>query len=620
MFIRRSLVLLFVFASLGLLSQNKTPVSKMGSAPLSSSCIVTELPPDQPDTVMHIHPEPEEPGEKDPLLFLHKRRLPNPSWSNYYRDQGRGLSKTNSGSLQLGAQGTFSVYNLGTPPDNTMAISNEGKIVAAINVKIGFYDSTGARLTTNDPNIATFISDPSISQSSLFDPRLIYDPVADRFIFVVLSGSTDATSKVVIGFSQTKNPQGAWKFYTLTGNFDGSTSWFDYPNIALTDDELIITGNLFFSPSNNYNQSVILQINKAEGYSGGASLNFKSWYNIQDATGNYAITIVPAVNGINKSYGPNFYLVSNSPPSESVLTYYEITNKYNVSTSQLVVKTINTDFYSTPPANAQQKGTGIRLDVMKNRIRSAYVSNGLLHYTYITPTNTSGTLPALAYGRYDVSTGFNRTIYIAEAGFNSAFPAIMHFSNLENKEMTLLAYLSSNTTIFPEVRALTIDENMVPSASILVKAGTGYIFYNSGNPERWGDYTGIARKYNSVRPEVWVFGCHGDVSHAWANNISQITAGVDVESPVNTLDSFYFSPNPTVRFLNLNVLTTDTASFRLKIFTMKGQLVRDEVSVIPSGKHGKTYDLSGLSPETYILKLSKNETTYKPIKIILLGK
>ena len=622
MFIRITLAMLLLLVGLYGNAQNKKPVAHLGSAPLSSGCVVANLPPDMPDTLMHIHPEPEEPGERDPKLFLHKHRLPKPTWNNYFEDQNLGgaLNKTNSGDLVVGAQAKYSIYTQGTPPDNTMAISNDGKVVASINVKIGFFDSTGTRLLANERDIATFISDPTISQSELFDPRVIYDPKADRFIYVVMFGSTDLTSKLIIGFSQTKDPMGAWKFYKLPGDFDGSNSWFDYPSIAVTDQELIITGNLFYSPSNNFNQSIVVQVNKADGYSGAAKLNYRLWDGITDASGSNAISLVPAPNGSNAGYGPSVYLISNTPPSSNQLTFYEITNLWNVPSSQLIIKPFNVDLYSTPTTNASQKGTTKKLDIQKNRIRSVYFANGILHYAFITPTNTFGTVSAIAYGRYDIATGANKTIYVGATSFNFAFPAITHFSNLDEKNTTLLTYLVSNSTIYPEIRAVSIDENMVPSTSVVVKTGLGFVNYNFSTAERWGDYTGIARKYNSNKPEAWVFGCYGETSNKWGNYIAQITATADERPMIFLTDTFYFSPNPTFRYLNLNVNTIDTASFRLKIYSMSGQVLRDETASIPKGTHVKTYDLQGLSPAEYIIELYKNDVAFKASKIILLGK
>ncbi len=599
-----------VFVSLISSAQNKKAMGHLSSAPLSSSCIVTNLPLDKPDTVFHQHKEPNEPNEKDTTFFKHKKYLPNNSWNNYYENRNTSkLNKTNSDDFQIGAQKKYSIYYQGTPPDNTIAISNDGKIIASINVKIGFYDSTATRLIPNDRNIAAFINDSTLNQAYIYDPRVIYDQKADRFIYVVLSIDPANTSKVIIGFSQTNDPLGSWKFYTLAGNIDGSKSWFDYPNIALTDNELILTGNLYYSQNNDFNQAVIIQMNKINGYSGASSLKYKFWNNIYDAIGDKAFSIVPADNGIKQSYGPNFYLVSLSLPSSNVVSVYEISNLWNISSSQLKVKSINVDMYSVPNNDASQKGTTKLLDIKRNRIRSAYYANGFLHYTYITPTNTIGEETVIAYGRYDIATSSVKQLYIGETGINFAFPAIMHFSNLDSKNTTLLTYLASGRTIYPEIRCLSINENMQTSSSIQIKGGENYVNYNFGgsNNERWGDYTGITRKYNSNFPEIWVFGCYGETNNKWGNYLAQILAIKDSLPQPQDEDRFYFSPNPTMRYLDFNVYTSDTSIFEIKIYNSKGQLVFKEKTLIPAGNHFKTYDLIGLSPGEYIIKAIKDE-------------
>jgi hypothetical protein len=604
-------------------SQQRVPVSSLGKAPLTSTSVFRDLPADLPDTVVHIRQEPDEPGEGNRIKFmLQKRKLPNSSFPNFYEDAGvSAQNKTNAGDLTIGATAKFSQYQQGTPPDNTMAISNRGIVVASINVKIGFYDSTGAHygVPALDRNIATWLADPTITQNSLFDPRVIYDPKADRFIYVVMSGSSSTTCKLVIGFSQSGDPSLTWKFYTIKG-FDSNTAWFDYPNVGITDNEVIITGNLFYDDSPpSYDQAAIYQINKSDGYTGAPSLNYRVWLGINDAANNAAITLVPASNGTNQSYGPNSFLVSNDPNQGNLVSLYELTGLYNTLGVNLKVKGLPVDFYSTPSTDAQQKASSRRLDIRKNRIRSAYYSNGIVHYTYITPTNTFGATPAIAYGRYDATTGANKVIYIGANGFNFAYPAISHFSNIEEKNITLLTFLNSNYTIYPEIRACIIDDKMQPSASILVKAGDGYVNYGSGTNERWGDYTGIAKKFNATRPEAWVFGCYGETSHFWGNYLAQLTALPDAVLAAAP-DSFFLSPNPTMRYFILNVTAHDTAEYHFKMYSLKGQMVYEDLSIVPKGVHLKTYDLAGISPATYIVQLFRNQQKIYTTKLVLLSK
>ena len=200
----------------------------------------------------------------------------------------------------------FSGVNNGgsyTPLDNTIAISNGGIIVAMVNSNISYYTSTGTSTYTHD--VYSLINDATLT-NSLCDPKIIYDNVADRFIFYVQVCDEVVThSKIVLGFSKTNNPSGGWWIYKFTGNPLGDNSWFDYPKLGLSTDEVFVTGNLFHGTSNSFNQSVIYQIPKTVCFAGGT---LPTWHYYSGLTG--AFTILPLSYGQAGSYGPGLYLVT----------------------------------------------------------------------------------------------------------------------------------------------------------------------------------------------------------------------------------------------------------------------------------------------------------------------
>ncbi|HAQ71937.1 MAG TPA: hypothetical protein DCR48_13275, partial [Flavobacteriales bacterium] len=199
-----------------------------------------------------------------------------------------------------------------TPPDNCMAISNGGKIISSDNSSVAFYNENGSAILTNETH-EDWLEDVAASinfTSGLFDPRVIYDQVEDRFILVILHGSSAFTSKVLICYSQTNNPAGNWNVYEITGNPFNDNSWFDFPNVAISESEVFITGNLFQSGSNGFNGSVVYQVEKAGGYAGTANLNYSIYNNIPGGQIG-AFTLVPAGYGQDGEYGPGIYLVSS---------------------------------------------------------------------------------------------------------------------------------------------------------------------------------------------------------------------------------------------------------------------------------------------------------------------
>jgi hypothetical protein len=168
-----------------------------------------------------------------------------------------------------GFEGNLFSNNL--PNDNTMAISNQGMLISNINSTIYIFDTQNDTLL-KAVSLQAF-SDTLQLNSSQYDPKLLYDPSADRFVMAYLAGHKDTTSNIILAFSATNDPLGNWNLYYLPGNPLADTSWSDYPAIALTQDELFLTINLLKNTGEwqtAFKQSVIWQLDKNKGYVGEA--------------------------------------------------------------------------------------------------------------------------------------------------------------------------------------------------------------------------------------------------------------------------------------------------------------------------------------------------------------
>ncbi|MEM7040751.1 MAG: hypothetical protein AAF570_27565, partial [Bacteroidota bacterium] len=147
------------------------------------------------------------------------------------------------------------------PNDNSMAISNGGKIMSCINTNILGYDLNEDTIQFNESLAAWAF--PLLISGSKFDPKVVYDPVEDRFILVVLNGSTPLVSRIIIGFSQTNDPEGDWNLYSVSGDPVQDSTWSDYPAISITEGELFITVNQIIPGEpwqTGFAQSIIWQI------------------------------------------------------------------------------------------------------------------------------------------------------------------------------------------------------------------------------------------------------------------------------------------------------------------------------------------------------------------------
>ena len=82
------------------------------------------------------------------------------------------------------------------------------------------------------------------------NPRMIYDPVYDRWIFLVTQFRTPADPThqyLYLAVSQTSDPTGAFNVYQIDvsdGGVSNNTFW-DYPQLGLDRNAIIVTGDLY---------------------------------------------------------------------------------------------------------------------------------------------------------------------------------------------------------------------------------------------------------------------------------------------------------------------------------------------------------------------------------------
>jgi PKD repeat protein len=391
-------------------------------------------------------------------------------------------------------------FNGSRPPDNSMAISDEGFVVSVINSAVAYYNANGTQLMGN-MNFNNFLSSLGLS-GFFFDPKVIYDPIEDKFIMVVLSGSSPATSTVVVAFSVSQNPADGWYFYTFNGSFLGN-NWFDYPNLGISEHDLFVTGNLF-SANDDFSRSVVLQIKKADGFIGG-ELDWESFNNVQNGAGFSAFTIVPAGYGYDGGYGPGIFMVSNGSFGGGQVYLYEITDSVN-AVQQLNSFVINAPNYSSP-GSALQQGSNDVLDTGGNRIRNAFYNNGLVHFVY--SVDHSNGFSGVRYHRLNASTLNLQTKTFGLPQKDLTYPTVAPFGMADSSQSVMITYLQSSSTTFPGIGAVNCDEAMNFSSGITVKNGESPINPSNDTEERWGDYSGGGRRHNSLYPNAWFVGCYG---------------------------------------------------------------------------------------------------------------
>ncbi len=130
-----------------------------------------------------------------------------------------------------------------TPPDPHMAVGPD-HVVVMTNGEIAFFTKDGTN-TFRDEIEDSFGFWGSLGTTNfVFDPEVLYDAAEGRFIAMAAEAFDGPRSHVLLAISDDSDPNGTWHKYRFeTTSLAGDL--FDSPNIAVTADAVIVTGDGF---------------------------------------------------------------------------------------------------------------------------------------------------------------------------------------------------------------------------------------------------------------------------------------------------------------------------------------------------------------------------------------
>ncbi|MBK8347803.1 MAG: PKD domain-containing protein [Saprospiraceae bacterium] len=431
-----------------------------------------------------------------------------------------GRSSATAPVLQSNFRGNLRGNSI--PMDNSMAVSRNGFVVSAINSNVIFAGPDGT--VTYRKGFSDFFKLLGLG-TRMFDPRVIYDPEQNRFIVVCLHSSDPALSYVCIAFSKTEDPNGEWNFYKVKGDAVGDNLWFDFPNIAVSHDDLFITGNMFTS-ENSFRYSMIFQISKNDGYSG-EELTWKYYDRVTTANGGFLFNTIPAMSGLEILTSPGIFFLNNSNNKYHI---HQITESVKNNPSLISVTTTGPPM--TFPPDGRQKDVNITLDTGDNRIGSAIFMNGVIHFAAQSNSLTGD--GGIFYGRLRLSDLQVYADVLSAPGRDYAYPTLTSFGNDQNSDKVLVNYNYTGPEIYPGQAVRIVggtNDQFDWSDEVILKEGVSAIGVDVQPSIRWGDYTGACRRFGTGRTESWTVGCFGEVkSHGtW---IGQFVSEEDSQDPI----------------------------------------------------------------------------------------
>lgn len=527
--------------------------------------------------------------------------------------------------------------NTAIPPDTDGAVG-PNHLMVMLNTQVRIQTKTGTNLST--VSLSSFWSSLS---GNPFDPKVLYDPIHNRWMAVSVANAASTTSRVFFAISSTNDPTGQWSFYFFDAD-PADTVWADYPGFGVNSTWIAITANMFrVSPPQSFRGAKMWVIDKASALVPGGPLTLTVFPQGFDLSGGVSgSTLQPC-----QTFGSEgtLYIVDNSGWSSGgtfLLRLSRITGS-GTSPSWSVVPGsvfansglffVSNNFNYTQ-INARQLGTDSLIATNDPRMLNAVFRNGSIWCTH------SGGLPVAP------STS-NRTVVMwyqinpsgmpspivqsgvvdGGAGVHHYFPSITANANND----ACLGFTRSSASLFAEAvfcgrRSGDASGTMRPV--VVFKTGLASYVKKFTDPRiRWGDYSATVVDPNDTT--FWTIqeyaamdvgpSPNDDRWGTWWGRILPIEITSVVESTVPTTTALFQNyPNPFNPSTEIRYRITTPNHVALKVYNVFGQEITTLVNeVIQPGTHTVTFTASGYASGVYLYRLQSGNVIETKKLIVL---
>jgi hypothetical protein len=380
------------------------------------------------------------------------------------------ISSSFAGPNQCGPAGESCWY----PPDSNASVSGpeSAQAVSTTNSKITVFNKTTGALLA-DTKLSTFFG---YTAASLFDPRIHYDQVAQRW-FAMAEAFAESTTvqRMFVAVSNNADATGGWCVFNTDVDWLNNNDFFDFPQMGNMQDALVFTANIF--PA-------------AGGYAGADAFGWPKAYLYNCKGFSYARftgmpgTTTPA-NVIDAS--PRNSMLVRTAGIERREFRYPGNLGYSILAASAIA---GVPAYASPP-NAPQAGSGILIDTSDGRFVNETTQYG--DNLWATHTTNDFGFATPRFYQFDIAgTGVDT---IKQWGNFFASGSSYDFNSSISAHQDGRAYINwsySSGAIFPAMAVGgRVAADAAGSHSAVVPAATSAGPILNGNPSRWGDYSSV---------------------------------------------------------------------------------------------------------------------------------
>ena len=458
-----------------------------------------------------------------------------------------------------------------------------------------------------------------------FNPRVLYDQYAGRFLVIVLErwdvaiGSASNESRILLAVSKTSDPNDGFWYHAINSKttISSADTWIDYPGVAVDDKVIYLTGNMFGFNNGPYAGVRLWIIRKAAAYSDDDPSIFFIVRNPYASAGFVTTTIPAQMFGSlptgSGSRPMGTFLAAYSGITDGTDEYLQITEVtdplqasggpfFNVQ--QLDVGNIDNPSLALP--DASQPTGGYPIETNDRRMLSAvWRNNNLYCSSNIRGAALSPDANQCVARWWRFNTTNTTAVTQADAGnvtgediatgTHTYYPCVM----VDADGNMAVNFSASGTTVYASAYYTTRLAGDPAGSTGLPKAlAVGQDFYKryfGGTSNRWGDYNGIALSQPDEN-ELWIFNQYagprgsavGVEDGRWLTRIGRFrirTVTAAGSAPISTVLSQNvpnpFNPTTTIRF---TMAKRDHA--KVVVYDTSGRVVRTLVDdVLEKGTH-----------------------------------
>jgi len=335
-----------------------------------------------------------------------------PAGSNYMNDPLVGVQNDSPDPTVFKSYQGFSDPGSYIPPDLYLAVGPT-HVIGVDNGRFRIWDKEGRIVKTI--NADTWFG-TTLSGASAFDPKVLYDHFAKRWVMVWLD-QNDATARgyYLISVSADSIPLGTWYNYALPSTVNGSTpsnNWGDYEGVGFDDQALYLTSNQF-AFGGSFQGSRIRIIPKADLYANNAGpVNWKDLWDIREPSG--LSRTFGARPTVMYSTSSEYYLLVTSPfTTGTFVTLYKITN--SVTNPVMTAVNVPVTQYSGAPSANQLGGSSMLIETGGSSFHYEPIyKNGFLWAVHSIRNSSFASYSSVRYMK--INTVSNATVEDVEMG------------------------------------------------------------------------------------------------------------------------------------------------------------------------------------------------------------